>query len=123
MATLELFGCSIWIGNGQVDYIDPDFASPDDSFYPKEDLLQISFPTTLLLDVGWYPEGHPQGAFEVRAIHNFDWVDPVFKMRAKDVPTMLEAMSQAVIRMTHLQLAQEQTEEQRSVTSCTSSTC
>lgn len=101
VATLELFGRLIWIGNGQVDYIDPDFASSDDSFYPKEDLLQISFPTTLVLDVGWYPDSDPKGAFNVVVIQNSDWDAPVFSVRARDVPAMLEAISQAVVLIAH----------------------
>lgn len=38
------------------------------------------------IDLGWYPDGEPEGSFLLQAVLNEDWVDPLIKFssRSKD---------------------------------------
>lgn len=52
-----------------------------------EDLLQITHSRYhLLLDVGWYPEGDPEGCYGLELIKDFDWGNPLvdFETKQKD---------------------------------------
>lgn len=81
--------------------IDPSKISDEDDdkwlFYFSEDLLYISTEITrkrneqteiqtLGIDLGWYPEGDPNGSFKLQAILNDNWENPLlsFSSRNKD---------------------------------------
>ena len=53
-----------------------DFRS--DLYSLKEDMLQISYKGNFLLDVGWYPSFDPDGCFQIRAVKEFDWENPLY---------------------------------------------
>ncbi|MGE8069733.1 hypothetical protein [Pseudomonas sp. NPDC089569] len=61
----------------------------------KEDMLQVEYPSSLLLDVGWYPSFDPNGSFQVRVIKNYDWSQPVFFSRAISMPSLIVEISNA----------------------------
>lgn len=46
-----------------------------------EDLLQVSYPNSFLLDVGWYPEYSLDGSFIVQVIKDGEWLTPYFTRR------------------------------------------
>jgi hypothetical protein len=48
----------------------------------KEDMLQVKYPSSILLDVGWYPSFDLDGLFQIRVIRDYDWNDPVFFFRS-----------------------------------------
>ena len=50
----------------------------DDIDNLNEDLLQVTFPGDILLDIGWYPAQTLRGQFQVRVIHDADWDNPIF---------------------------------------------
>lgn len=81
--------------------IDPESVSKSDKdtwlFAFSEDILYIRSETsrkqnkqlelqTLGIDLGWYPEGDPNGSFTLYAILNEDWEKPLltFSSRCKD---------------------------------------
>ncbi|WP_311295165.1 hypothetical protein [Paenibacillus sp. MER TA 81-3] len=52
-----------------------------------EDLLQISHTRyKILLDVGWYPEGDPNGEYGLELIKDHDWGNPLesYSTNSKD---------------------------------------
>lgn len=90
------------------DFMDIDPAEISDEndwlVYFSEDLLYISTEITrkrnkqmesqtLGIDLGWYPEGDPNGSFKLQAILNDNWENPLlsFSSRSKDeITEMLE---------------------------------
>ena len=51
----------------------------------REDMLQITFPNGLLIDVGWRPCFSARGKFYIVAVMNEDWDDPIAQEKAPDV--------------------------------------
>lgn len=58
----------------------------------KEDMLQVSYPASLLMDVGWYPSFSISGHFQIRTIKDNDWDAPLFCSRADTIPSLIEKM-------------------------------
>ena len=50
----------------------------DDVDNLNEDLLQVTFPGDIRLDIGWYPAQTAKGQFQVRVIRDADWDNPIF---------------------------------------------
>lgn len=48
----------------------------------KEDLFQVSFPSDLLIDIGWCPEFSADGCFKVVVISGCNWDAPVYSEKA-----------------------------------------
>lgn len=99
MTVVEVLGQQVGLGHGRVDYLDPNFASVE-SFQAKEDLLQVAFGKTFLLDVGWYGGSGAGGLFRVVVIRDFDWEHPVFSIEAAEGSAMLEAVERGVTWVT-----------------------
>ncbi|MFT4399063.1 hypothetical protein ACMX2I_03130 [Bacillus sp. SW14] len=84
-----------------VDYItlkdtDPkNLEANDDAwlFDFNQDLLQISHKTkTLLLDVGWYPEGDPTGSYGIELIKNEDWENPIEDIMCRELKELIKQL-------------------------------
>jgi len=55
-----------------------------DPEYLREDLLQIDLPTGVKIDVGWYPDGDPNGEYQI-VVFRESWDDPLtFPVRTQD---------------------------------------
>jgi len=61
----------------------------------KEDMLQVKYPSSILLDVGWHPSFDLDGLFQIRVIRDYDWNDPVFFSEATTIPLLIGALVQA----------------------------
>jgi hypothetical protein len=61
----------------------------------KEDLLQVEYPETYLLDVGWYPSFDINGSFHISAIKDYDWGAPLFFSTAKSVHALMMEITAA----------------------------
>ena len=61
----------------------------------EEDLLQVEFPRTLLLDVGWYGE-YPTGQFIVYILLNQNWSNPVWRRETSSTADLREILKDAV---------------------------
>lgn len=48
-------------------------------FNLQQDLLQIKFGNSYILDIGWYPMFDPTGFFKIVVIKDYDWENPVLK--------------------------------------------
>ncbi|PTT32561.1 hypothetical protein [Pseudomonas sp. HMWF021] len=65
----------------------------------KEDLLQASFPSGQILDIGWYPEFSENGSFKILLISNRDWDSPTYSETAKTWKSLGKALKNALKRM------------------------
>jgi hypothetical protein len=61
----------------------------------KEDMLQVSYSVSLLIDVGWYPSFNASGHFQIRAIKDYEWDAPLYCSRANTIPLLIEKMMTA----------------------------
>lgn len=91
-------------GLGKIEYNDFDlnFSEPLKNQLDnlKEDLLQVSYPNGLLLDIGWFPSFDENGKFQIRAIENYDWETPIFYLEARNVEDLQLAIMNAISRCT-----------------------
>lgn len=60
----------------------------------KEDILQISYGTRFILDVGWYPEADPAGYFWIRGIKDFNWQEPLISFRCRSLQELKASIEQ-----------------------------
>ena len=77
--------------------LDPETLPPDDRrwlFFFVEDILYIYTDHTrkrnkqvetqrLAIDLGWYPDGDPEGAFRLEAILDEDWENPLLTFESR----------------------------------------
>lgn len=56
----------------------------------KEDMLQASYESGYLLDVGWHPSFDPSGCFQIRVIKEFDWEEPAYISSAYSYKEVIE---------------------------------
>lgn len=59
----------------------------------KEDLLQVEYPASLLLDAGWYPSFSLTGVFQIRVIEKYNWDTPLFFSTSKTIPSLIKELS------------------------------
>ena len=64
-------------------------------YFLKEDMLQVEYPKTLLLDVGWYPSFDINGSFQIRAIKDNNWDTPLFYSKAGTVQLLIKEITAA----------------------------
>ena len=57
----------------------------------KEDMLQVEYPNSFLLDMGWY-----QDRYIISIIQNFDWVRPVQQYETADRDQLPALLTEAV---------------------------
>lgn len=74
-----------------------------------EDLVTATSPDEqLLLDVGWYPSGDPEGSFVCRAVPalpsrsptRYDWAAPVARLETRDTATVLRWLADQIAAYT-----------------------
>ncbi|MFY0731049.1 hypothetical protein [Pseudomonas sp. NFX15] len=58
----------------------------------KEDMLQVLYSSSILLDVGWYPSFDASGGFQIRAIKDCDWESPIFFTKAATIALLLKEL-------------------------------
>jgi hypothetical protein len=86
----------------------------NESDYLREDILEIELPSDLTIDVGWYPEDDPAGAFQIVLYRDY-WsnqlVPPVEVKTISDVVKEVEKLAktysapheQPLTAQTHIQ--------------------
>jgi hypothetical protein len=83
---------------GRVEYWTLDRIGGDDApadhrrWDLKEDLALVRFPGEVCLDIGWYPQGSPDGRFVMLVVRDEDWCTPLMRSEhatAKDLATAL----------------------------------
>jgi len=78
-------------------FLDPEkhLAAQNDDL--KEDLAQIIYPDSVILDVGWYPEFSEEGEFVVRVAREGKWNKPLFEESHKTTQGLLRCLREAVM--------------------------
>jgi hypothetical protein len=62
---VEPIDLSDWIANGSGARVKGEIFESKDAILLSEDLLEVSLPSGRTIDVGWYPEHDPSGAYRV----------------------------------------------------------
>ncbi len=60
------------------------------------DMIQIIFGDLLTIDIGWYPSFQQKGYFWLRVIKNYDWDNPIFEKKCKDVFLLKQYLQEAI---------------------------
>jgi len=76
--------------------IDENLSFDEQCFSFKEDMLQISYEKDYVLDIGWYPDHNPTGSFKIVVIKDYDWVNPVFIERCREVKVLVKYMEKFI---------------------------
>ncbi|WP_257605312.1 hypothetical protein [Pseudomonas sp. UMAB-40] len=61
----------------------------------KEDMLQVDYQGTHLLDVGWYPSFDIKGSFQIRVIKDYNWDAPLVYSTAGTIRLLIEEINAA----------------------------
>lgn len=99
MKTYNNFIDGLNILNGTITY--NDFDINEDTLFENQrysfklDMLQISFGDRFILDVGWQPDFDQNGHFVVRAIQDYDWLNPLVKIKPRSLKTLKKAIEKA----------------------------
>lgn len=88
-------------GDGVLDFWDLDDVNPDlplerQTDLLKEDLVQITFGSGIVVDAGWYPSFSPEGRFRIAAIRNGDWTIPLWEAESRDLTGLLSKLARAI---------------------------
>ena len=90
---------------GYVTY-NPYKLSPNDMTdlkYLSEDMLQVEYPNSYILDVGWYGKFQTlNGVFIIQIIKDTDWEKPILIEEYKSVTELYEGMKIAIDRIKKL---------------------
>lgn len=85
---------------GKITYndfeIDPTLSFEKLKWSFKEDLIQINFYDTYILDIGWYPEFDINGSFTLEVIKNEEWDHPIFEKKCKDYNLLKTYLQEAI---------------------------
>lgn len=76
--------------------IDPAIPFEEQRLSFKEDIIQIVFINDYLVDVGWYPEFEPEGFFKINVIQNYNWFNPLFEKKCKDIEVLKKYLQEAI---------------------------
>lgn len=101
MTTLVLFGEAIDFLAGRVTFHHPfpEAFGTADAANLKEDLLQVTYPRGLLLDIGWYPEGDPHGEFMLAVVRDERW-EEAREYRTRNPQELLRALRVVILELT-----------------------
>jgi hypothetical protein len=61
-----------------------------------EDLFQVSYSDKFTIDVGWYPAFKKNGSFRIVVIEDYDWENPIYDKRCRDLKTLNLYMEECV---------------------------
>ena len=98
MNTPQTFIKNLKLYDGIITYndfdIDEALTFQDQEYSYKMDILQISFGTRYVLDVGWYPEFDPKGHFWVRGIQDYDWLKPITQQKCRSLAELKKVIEE-----------------------------
>lgn len=75
--------------NGEILYLEMDIdlkkKFEEQHWSYKEDMLQIGYRNSYIIDVGWIPEHDEKGSFILTVIKDFNWDEPLVRKKIKDI--------------------------------------
>lgn len=91
---------TINIRNGTVTYntFNVDLSKNAASQIPelRQDLLQITYGTRYVIDVGWYPMYKPEGFFLICVVEDSDWDEPLLKLKVTKFEKFISSLQEAI---------------------------
>ena len=82
---------SINVKSGKTTYnsfdINPLIPLSRQKFSLQEDILQVDY-GDYLIDIGWRPEINTKGKFVIKLVYNFDWINFVRRIEAKNLAAL-----------------------------------
>ncbi len=76
--------------------IDPLVSFEKQELSYKEDIIQMNFGKSIIVDVGWYPEFEPDGFFSIEVILDENWDEPIYKKQCKSLEDMKKYLQEAI---------------------------
>lgn len=61
-----------------------------------EDLLQVKYRESYILDIGWYPEFDKKGQFLILLIKSENWDNPVYKKYCRKKNDLISGIRKAI---------------------------
>lgn len=77
-------------------FIDLDVSICEQESMLTEDMFQIIYNNSMIIDIGWTPEIDCNGHFRILLIKNYDWTNPVKSSFAQDIDELLRVVNQFV---------------------------
>jgi len=62
----------------------------------KEDLAQVEFGDTIILDLGWHPEFDLRGQFILSVVWKQDWENPVLQLKFHEFSQFMQYLNRAI---------------------------
>ncbi|EPF69466.1 hypothetical protein GCM10025882_18790 [Acinetobacter gyllenbergii] len=85
------------VSHDSISWIDDDFEVNEDTVFDlSQDLLQVDFTNSEILDVGWYPDLDVNGVFRVILIKDMNWDFPIVKYECLDIKDLKESIKKVI---------------------------
>jgi hypothetical protein len=62
----------------------------------SEDILQVEYSNSCILDVGWYPEFDLKGHFSVLIVKDNNWENPISIIECDDCEGLISAINESI---------------------------
>ena len=70
------------------------FEEQQDEF--KEDMLQVVYHKTLIIDIGWYPAHKKNGTYIISLIQNYKWDNPVMENKCNNIQELKHLLQEYI---------------------------
>lgn len=65
----------------------------------KEDMLQVSFPSGYILDIGWRPSFEINGSFKLLLIKDYVWDNPIYSDSPSNIFELKKSIEIAISKI------------------------
>lgn len=65
----------------------------------KEDMLQVSFPSGYILDIGWRPSFEINGSFKLLLIKDYIWNNPIYSDSPSNISELKKSIEIAISKI------------------------
>ena len=66
----------------------------------KEDLAQVCYENIITLNLGYYPEFHPQGRFVLEVAKSENWENPILRLESRTAAKLVKDLNEGA-RIAH----------------------
>ena len=68
--------------------INPNQSLEDQILSLREDMFQVNYNGKYIIDIGWKPNLNINGKFKIRIIKDYDWDNPIYFKKTKNLNTL-----------------------------------
>ncbi|MBA5808756.1 hypothetical protein F9883_12810 [Morganella morganii] len=65
----------------------------------KEDMLQVSFPSGYILDIGWRPSFEINGSFKLLLVKDYIWDNPIYSDSPSNISELKKSIEIAISKI------------------------